>query len=225
MGGAIRLVNGTNAAEGTVEVCIGGRYGTVCDDHWNELDARVVCRQLGYSGEAVALKRAFFGSSPSRPIYLDNVGCNGSEPSLLNCTASEVGVNNCDHSEDAGVRCNGMLSGYVCKSLFILNRFSLETKYTLHACCFLHLHVASCIDGSVRLMVGEDYDYYYGETNYDNAYYIKDELARGRVEVCVGGRYGTICDDSWDNMAASVICRQLGFSPYGKLHKCIFSSK
>ena len=107
MEGTIRLVNGSNATEGTVEVCNGTRYGTVCDDHWDELDARVVCRQLGYSGEAVALKRAFFGSSPSRPIYLDNVRCNGSEPSLFNCTANEVGINNCDHSEDAGVRCNG----------------------------------------------------------------------------------------------------------------------
>ena len=38
MGGTIRLVNGTNATEGTVEVCIGTRYGTVCDDHWDELD-------------------------------------------------------------------------------------------------------------------------------------------------------------------------------------------
>ena len=47
---SVRLVNeGGSLLEGRVEVCVEQVWSSVCDNLWDEVDAQVVCRQLGFS--------------------------------------------------------------------------------------------------------------------------------------------------------------------------------
>ena len=62
---------------------------------------------LFFSSGAEARIQATFGQGRG-PIFLDNVGCNGTELLLTNCTNLGVGVHNCAHFEDAGVVCAGI---------------------------------------------------------------------------------------------------------------------
>ena len=106
--GDLRLIGGSTYKEGRVEMYYNSTWGTVCDDHWDSLDAQVVCRQLGFSYYGTALT----GSSVtdgSGQIWLDDVKCSGSETHILNCPRNSVGSHNCGHSEDAGVRCYGTI--------------------------------------------------------------------------------------------------------------------
>ena len=96
-------MNGAGPHEGRVEVFHDGEWGTVCDDLWDDTDAAVVCRSLGFdSGEA--LEDNEFGEGTG-PIWMDQVECNGTEWSLEQCRRNDWGEEDCYHFEDAGVIC------------------------------------------------------------------------------------------------------------------------
>ena len=66
---------------------------------------------MGFSGATTFYVTSSQYGPGVGPIWLDNVMCDGSEPSLARC--SHLGVNvtqNCTHAEDVGVRCRGLES-------------------------------------------------------------------------------------------------------------------
>ena len=62
------------------------------------------------AGFAYARGSAPFGPGTG-PIFLDDVACDGTESSLLECRGREPGFHNCGHSEDAAVYCPSKLRG------------------------------------------------------------------------------------------------------------------
>ena len=94
--------SGGNCRKGNVYV--DGR--AVCDDDWDDTDAGVVCRELGFNDGGHATKDSYFGSVDLGTVSgWDQVRCRGHESSLTECSHEEY--DDCSGSEGAGVVCYG----------------------------------------------------------------------------------------------------------------------
>lgn len=90
---ATRIVGADNSgSRGRVEIMHDGVWGTVCDDEWDNTDASVLCKSLGFS----AGKAYTFGSQNEAEryeqaqgnIWLDNLECEIEDDQLCNCSSA-----------------------------------------------------------------------------------------------------------------------------------------
>ena len=123
-----RTVTDSKFSSGRLEIYINGWWGTICDDHFDQTDANVACKLLGFS-RATAYRSSASGgykrmrifvtsnslnslycicrfNSGSGPIWLDDLQCTASDTRLISCSHRAVGTHNCGHSEDIAVYCD-----------------------------------------------------------------------------------------------------------------------
>ena len=137
--GDVRLIEGEADNSGKVQFCRSGRWGIVCLDFWDNNDATVACRQLGYNVEGERVH----GSNQNHPIFhaftilytdgnvqviavslsanflvsLDQIDCKGNESMLSQCP----------HSDTVCIRPG---AGVICPILIATTSLTPETTHT-----------------------------------------------------------------------------------------------
>ncbi|XP_061876059.1 scavenger receptor cysteine-rich type 1 protein M130-like [Colius striatus] len=101
-----RLVNGSTACEGRVELHVQGTWGSLCASRWHLSDAHVLCGRLG-CGFAVSLPRGGSFGRGMGPVWRDSFHCSGTEAHLGQCPVTVLGASPCSHEDAAAVVCSG----------------------------------------------------------------------------------------------------------------------
>ena len=85
----VRL-NGANIEYGgRVEVFYREEWGKICRNKWNINDAKVICRQLGFSGALAEFIGSDVKGEDSITFVMSDVSCSGDESGLAYCDRTD----------------------------------------------------------------------------------------------------------------------------------------
>ena len=87
--------------QGILEIYHSRRWGAVCGDGWGSQESIVACKKLGFINY-VSYRHS---RTISHSFWLDDVVCNGNEPSLLDCSNDGWGVVDCRSSHGLYLTC------------------------------------------------------------------------------------------------------------------------
>ncbi len=126
----IRLIGGSTLSSGRLEILFNNRWTAICNTDWDDRDASVVCKSMGFiSGRAVS--NGAFTQTKSE-IKLTGFQCNGHEKALTDCPFT-YGPNNCTHQQDAAITClKGVSEGNVIMGVFLTGYLWLFNKVVIY---------------------------------------------------------------------------------------------
>ncbi|XP_052811572.1 deleted in malignant brain tumors 1 protein-like [Mya arenaria] len=233
----IRLRNGSTQLEGRVEVFHNGKWGTVCGNGKDTNFAKVVCRQLEYATDNVAVRSSEYFGEGSDQIWLGDVKCQGNETMIDVCMSSPWGQHNCGHNEDVGVTCSSSAIRLVNGTRQFEGRVEVYHNGTWGACKVPYVRSAKYAKAAISYNTTITYTCVGGYIHTNGNLVrncqadgqldgisptctIGSRLIRlrngttqleGRVEVLHNGSWGTVCGNGIDTNFTKVVCRQLGY--------------